>query len=140
MAFYTLVDSVDEKIWPDLGASIIGQGLTVDNTLATARITATIPVSLLVTVSAGFQNIPLAGGQNTILGIEIRSFTAADVAKGQAGNTMFIDRDTAGVAINVSMIEVLLAGEYFDLAAFSFGQTLTNVEILTALQFWILDR
>jgi len=141
MALYTLTDGVPEKVWPDLNVTIIGQGLTVDNTLATARITATIPVSLLVTMTLGFLNIPLTGGSVANIVAQIRSFTAGDVEKsGTALSSLSVDRDTPDSGLNVAFIQVLEAGEYFDLVALSFGQTLTNIEIRTALQFWILNR
>jgi len=141
MALYTLVDGVQEKVWPDLPVTLIGQGLTVDNTLATSRITAAIPISLLVTMSVGFLNIPLGGGSVANLIAEIRAFTTGDVQKsGRALSSLSIDRDTPDSGLNVAFIEVLLAGEYFDLTCLSVGQTLTDIEILTALQFWILGR
>jgi len=141
MALYTLIDGLQEKVWPDLPVTLIGQGLSVDNTLATSRITAAIPVSLLVTMTAAFLNIPLGGGSVANLIAEIRAFTTGDVQKsGRALTSLSIDRDTPDSGLNVAFIVVLQAGEYFDLTCLSIGQTLTNIEILTSLQFWILDR
>ena len=140
MGVYTLVDSIEEKVWPDAPVVIVGQGLSVDDTLATSRVTALVDMVLLVTATFQFGNVPLTGGASTILISAIRKFNTADQEKGQAGNSAIVDRDTPFLAQNAAFIEVLSTGEYIDLMCASYGETLTNITIVPALQFWILDR
>lgn len=143
MALYDLPDNADVKVWPDAGVTLVGQTYwSVDNVLATSRITSLITVqTAIVTASILASDFGISGGGQTNLTLSLRRFNSADVEQQIVLNTTFLNRDVDQIGLNVSMILAAANGDYIDLGVQQDGVVagLTNVDIATTFQFWMLD-
>lgn len=143
MALYNLPDNVDVKVWPDAGVTLVGQSYwTVDNVLATSRITGIITAqTAIATASILASDFGISGGDQTNLTLSLRRFNSADVLQNAVINTTFLNRDVDQVGLNVAMILGVANGDYVDLSVQQDGilAGLTNVDIAPTFQFWMLD-
>ena len=143
MALYDLPDGVDVKVWPAAGTTLIGQAFwSKDDVLATSRVTNLIPgQTVIITGSVLLSALGLSGGDQTTITFGLRRFDSVDVLEQAALQTTFINRDVDQIGLNLALIEVFTVGDYMDLIVQQDGIAagLTNVDIITTLQYWTLD-